>query len=263
LPIPGIDGPPVRSYLGILILFSLLIGPANYLWLLRKRRQILFVLTAPLLSALFILLLSGYAFIGEGFGIIGRIESFTLLDQKTNHAATRATVSMYAGGMGPGNGMQFSRNVAIYPLGLDGCGSRDQQMLELTNLQQFSAGLAKARAPINFEEIAFRPARERLNFHRTNEGITVVNALGATIARLAYRAGGRVFTLASSLKPGEKAILQPASPSIFPDQFFSQIQNEPVYMAWLESSPFIEIGAPEVKERNSLHMVMGYAGEEP
>jgi hypothetical protein len=267
LPIPGIEGPPVRSYLGILILFSLLIGPVNYVWLLQKRRQVLFVLTAPIISVVFILLLAGYAVLGEGLGISGRIESFTLLDQKTNRAATRASVSMYAAGMAPGNGLQFSRNVAVYPVGLDGHGSRDQQMLDLTELQQFSSGLAKARSPINFEEISFRPARERLSFHHANGGITVVNALGATLTRLFYRDGEGLFSLTAPLKAGGKAILKHVNSSALgalPPAFqsFEYIQNEHVYIAWLANSPFLETGAPGVKERDSLHLVLGYVGEE-
>ena len=60
LPIPGVDGVPARAYLSILLVFSLLIGPANYWFLWRKRQQVLLVLTAPLISAIFIVLLAGY-----------------------------------------------------------------------------------------------------------------------------------------------------------------------------------------------------------
>jgi hypothetical protein len=266
LPIPGIGGVPVRSYLIILIVFSVLIGPVNFVWLWRKRRQVLLVLTAPLISAAFILLLSGYVFWGEGFGITGRAESFTLLDQKTNHAATRATVSMYAAGMAPGNGLQFSRGVAVIPISLARRGSRERQVLDLTDLQQFSAGIAKARAPANFEEVSFRPARERLSFNYTNNGITVVNALGATISRLIYRDDGKVFMLDVPLKAGEKASLRAAdgsSMSVLPPKFrfLQEIQAEHSYIAWLERSPFLEMGAPNVKERDSLHIVLGYVGE--
>ena len=55
--IPGVDGVPARAYLSILIVFSLLIGPANYWFLWRKRQQVLLVLTAPLISAMFIVVL--------------------------------------------------------------------------------------------------------------------------------------------------------------------------------------------------------------
>jgi len=58
LRIPGIEGIPARAYLAILALFSVLIGPVNYWLLRRKQRQVMVVLTAPLISAAFIVLLA-------------------------------------------------------------------------------------------------------------------------------------------------------------------------------------------------------------
>jgi hypothetical protein len=271
LPISGMGGLPVRSYLTILVVFSLLIGPVNYLWLWRKRRQILLVFTVPLISAVFIVLLSGYAIFGEGFDITVRAESFTLLDQKTNHAATRATVSMYAAGMAPSNGLRFSRDVAVYPIipnSNPGSGSGERQLLDLTELQQFSSGLVKARTPSNFEEISFRPARERLSFNYADGAITVVNGLGTTITRLFYRDAGKFFMLDLPLRAGGKALMRSTDQSslfgVLPSKFhfYQELQAERSYIAWLESSPFLDIGAPKVKERDSLHLVLGYVGEE-
>jgi hypothetical protein len=267
LPIPGIGGVPVRTYLLILVAFSVLIGPLNFLWLWKKRRQILLVLTTPLISAAFILLLSGYALLGEGLGVTGRVESFTLLDQKTNRAATRATVSMYAAGMAPGNGLQFSRNAAVYhDFAYGGHGKQDRQVLDLTELQQFSNGFIRARAPSNFEEISFRPARERLNFSRADNGVTVVNGLGATITGLVYRDAGKLFKLDLPLKAGEKGLLHSADESslnVLPEKIhrLQETQADHAYIAWLESSPFIETGVPSLKERGSHHFILGYVGE--
>ncbi len=50
LPIPDVSGIPARAYLGILLVFSLLIGPVNQWFLWKKRQQVLLVLTAPLIS---------------------------------------------------------------------------------------------------------------------------------------------------------------------------------------------------------------------
>jgi hypothetical protein len=273
LPIPGIGGVPVRSYLAILVAFSVLIGPVNFIWLRRKRRQILLVLTAPLISVTFILLLSGYVFLGEGFDVTVRAESLTMLDQKTNRAATRATVSMYAAGMAPSNGLRFSRDTAIFPrtggfFAIPGRSS-ERQAIDLTDAQQFTTGIAKVRAPSNFEEISFRPARARLSFNHADGGITVVNGLGATITRLFYRDAGKVFMLDLPLKTGAKAAMRVADESslnVLPAKFhfLREIQSQPdhTYIAWLESSPFLETGAPDVKERGSLHLVMGFVGEE-
>jgi hypothetical protein len=272
LNIPGVGGLPVRSYFAILVVFSVLIGPVNYVVLWRKKRQVLLVLTTPLISILFILLIAGYAVLGEGLSIRERTESFTVLDQSRKQAATRASVSMYAAGMAPRNGLRFPRDMAIFPVGIDGRGSRDRETLDLTELQQFTSGIIRARAPSNFEEISFRPARERLTFNRSGETVTVLNGLGATMSKLFYRYGGKTFTLDKPLRDGEQGTLHlggdwdaavPA-PYHVAEQFRSSGGGgtEDMYVAFLENSPFIDMGT-KVEERGSRHVILGYAGGRP
>jgi hypothetical protein len=266
LPIPGVAGVPVRSYMTILLAFSILIGPVNYILLWRKRRQVLLVLTAPLISMVFLAVLAGYAVFGEGIGIKGRAQSFTVLDQTTKRAVTRASISLYAAGMTPWNGLRFPKSTAVFPTGADGRGSRDPEIIDLTESQQFSSGIARARAPSNFEEISFRLARERLNFSRSGENITVVNALGSNVNQLSYRSGGVLYTLAGPLRDGAQATMN-ASGKVdliaLPAKFRSiaNHQQDGTYLAYLERSPFLETGAPNVEERGSFHLVLGYAGD--
>ena len=99
--------------LSILFVFSLLIGPVNYWLLWRKRQQVLLVLTAPVISAIFILLLAGYVVAGEGLGVRGRAVTFTMLDQVRKQASTRATMWLYAAGMTPSSGLRFARDGGV------------------------------------------------------------------------------------------------------------------------------------------------------
>jgi len=260
LSIPGVGGIPVRSYLAILIVFSVLIAPVNYVVLWRKKRQVLLVLTTPLISILFIALLAGYAVLGEGLGIHERSDSFTILDQSKKHAATRASVSMYAAGMAPWNGLRFPRETAIFPVGTDGKGTRDRVTLELSETQQFSSGIVRARAPSNFEEISFRPARERLTFNRSGETVEVVNGLGATIIKLFYKSNGKGFSLDKPLRDGEKGSLHVGD--LPPGDVLARSGDagyDDVYVAFIESSPFLDFGT-KVDERGSQHVVLGYTG---
>jgi hypothetical protein len=50
--------------------------------------------------------------------------------------------------------------------------------LDLTGEQKFQAGLLQARTPGNFEQILFQPARQRLNFERSGDGLSVVTGSG-------------------------------------------------------------------------------------
>lgn len=269
LRIPGVEGVPARVYLVILVLFSLLIGPANYWFLWRKRRQVLLVLTAPLISATFIVLLVGYAVGGEGLRVQGRALTFTMLDQASRQAATRASVSLYAAGMAPAGGLRFARDVAVFPIGPDGTGTRDLMSLDLTDAQRFVGGVLHARSPTNFEQIAFRTARERLTFSHEAGGLTVTNGLEASIAALFYREGDTVYRLDGPLASGGQHTLsgRPAGAPLelpahvtIPSKLVDLFQNLPrdSYLAVLDQSPFWDPGVSGLVERGSLHVVLGW-----
>jgi hypothetical protein len=274
LPIPGVGGIPARSYFLILVVFSLLIGPVNY-WLLRRlRQQVLLVITAPLISIVFILMLAGYVVAGEGFGVRGRAVSFTMLDQVRKQAATRASVSLYAAGMAPGGGLRFARDVAVFPIGTDGTGAREPQQLDLTEAQRFASGVIQARSPTNLETIGLAPARERLTIEREGDRLTAVNGLGVPIRTLLYRAAGQVHHLADPLPPGERALLTPGprrSVDVVPpglpqsSRFAHLVDNLPegAYLAVLERSPFWSGGVATIDERDSFHVVIGWLEGQP
>jgi hypothetical protein len=268
LRIPGIEGVPARVYLSILVLFSVIIGPASFWFLWRRRQRVLLVLTAPLISILFIVLLAGYALAGEGFGVRGRAVTFTILDEATKHAATRATASMYAAGMTPSGGLRFDRDVAVYPIGPTGTGTRERLDLDLSDSQRYSGGVLLARAPTNIEQASFRPARERLTFTRASDGVTVVNGLDATLMHLVYRDGETSYRLESPLAPGGKQTMTKGGvdSQMVPKtiaargKFVALIEQQPPgsYLAVLDRSPFWEPGVSDLKERGSFHLVLGW-----
>jgi hypothetical protein len=272
--IPGVDGVPARAYLSILVVFTLWIGPLNYWLLWRKQRQVLLVLTVPLISATFIALLAGYVLAGEGLGVRGRAVTFTMLDQVRKQASTRATMSLYAAGMTPAGGLRFARDMAVFTIGPDGTGSREQQMLDLTDAQRFSAGVIHARSPTNLEEVGFRPARERLSFSRETGGVSVVNGLGATITALLYRDGDKLYRLARPLAAGAKDLLTLDSGAVkidipadvpLSERLAYLVRDQPrgSYLAVLEQSPFWDPGVSGITERRSFHLVIGWPEGQP
>jgi hypothetical protein len=269
LPIPGIDGAPARVYLGILVLFSVIIGPASFWFLWRRRQRVLIVLTAPIISLLFILVLATYTVAGEGFGVHGRAATFTILDEAAKQAATRASMSLYAAGMAPSGGLNFGRDVAVFLIGPSGSGSRERVALDLSDGQRYSSGELLARSPTNIEQIAFRPARERLTFTREGGGYSVLNGFDATLTHLQYRDGQTRYTLDGPLAPGTRQTLKvgtidPAGvvPSALASgpKFEDVIQQQPPdsYIAVLDRSPFWEPGVLDLMERGSFHLVLGW-----
>ena len=127
LPIPGVDGVPARAYLLILIVFS---AP--------DRAGELLVPAAPTPAGA--ARADGAAHLSDFHRAAGRLRArrrrvgvraramtFTLLDQARKQAATRASISMYAAGMTPAGGLRFPRDVAVFPIGPDGTGSRERR----------------------------------------------------------------------------------------------------------------------------------------
>jgi hypothetical protein len=282
LPIPGVSGVPARAYMLILVLFAVLIGPVNYVYLRRRYHPAMILVTAPLISAVFIAMLAVYAVFGEGFGMRGRAETLTILDQPARQAVTRASVSLYAAGMAPSGGLRFSRDAAVFPLGIvDGVPNTERESLDLTEQQRFAAGLIRARSPSNFEQIVFRPARERLTFSADGGRVSVVNGLGVRVNRLFYRAGDMVYRLEAGLEPGERAVLRAEawkqsamfslvfpyteSRPVFPRKYQQIIDAQPdgSYLAVVDRSPFWEPGVADLEERGSTHLVLGTPGGEP
>jgi hypothetical protein len=275
LPIAGFEGVPVRVYVAILVIFSLVIGPANYRFLRRQRQPVLLVLTAPLISAVFVALLAGYVVVGEGFAVHGRAVTVTMLDQIRNQASTRSSSSLYAAGMSPSGGLRFPRQTAIFPIGPDGTGSRNRQFLDLTDAQVFSAGIIEARSPTNVEQLTFRTARERLSFSREGGGIAVVNGLGATVTALFYREGDTVYMASGPLSAGSRTTLKTAPTAAFASvvphglpltariSYLFEHQPAGSYLAVLERSPFWEPGVEGVVEHDSFHLVIGWPEGQP
>jgi hypothetical protein len=274
LPIPGIDGVRPRAYLFILILFAVLIGPVNYWILARRRQQVLFVLTAPLLSVLFIFVLAGYVLASEGNAVYGRAASITMLDQGRRLAVTRSSISLYSAGLTAAGDLRYSPETAVVHIGTDGHGRLDRVALDLAEGQRYSSSVIQARAPSNVEQIVVRTARERLTFTREAAGIGVVNALDAPVTQLLYKEGGQVYSLPDALDAGGRAVLVrvPVDPARFVPtgvllaerlRHLVQYQPDGSYLAVLERSPFWEPGVPSLLERGSFHLVVGWPGGQP
>ena len=281
VPIAGVGHVPTRAYLAILTLFVALIGPINYIYLWRRGQQVLLVLTVPLISAAFIVLLSGYGVLSQGFGVRARAVTFTVLDQNSKKAATRASVSLFPGGVLRSGGVRFATDTAVFPLGSDGLGVREASM-DLTGEQRFTSGLLRPRTPSNFEQVWSQPARQRLNFERNGNELAVVNGLGANLRKLSYREGGIDYSLDAPLAAGERASLKvvpaknpdplllqireglkgtPISPIKF--QSIVDVQPDGSYIAIVDASPFWDPGIEKPEESGSLHVLLGFTEGQP
>lgn len=158
--IPGVRGVPVYAFLVLMTVFTIVIGPLNYVMLLRRRRLYLLLVTIPLIALFTTVSLFGYSIVAHGFSVKSRTRSLTMLDQRTKTAVTTSRLALYAG-LAPSGGLRFSPDTAIYPLQAP-VSSFESGHVDWTETQSLDSGWLKSRTRTQYATVAHRPARGRL-----------------------------------------------------------------------------------------------------
>ena len=173
--IPGVKSVPIYSFLTLITLFTLLIGPVNYFWLWRKRQLNLLLLTIPILAFITSISLFGYSAVQHGFGVKSRIRSLTILDQGTDEAVTYARTAIFAG-INPSLSLSFSHNTAVLPVWPTDQ-TYEQGETDWTDTQLMQSGWLRARTRTQFSTINHQTQRGRLTIEKNGSEITVANGL--------------------------------------------------------------------------------------
>jgi hypothetical protein len=159
--IKGVGAIPVISFVVLITIFAALIGPVNYFVVWRRKQLYLLVLTIPVIAVLTTSSLFGYAMIADGFGVQSRLRSFTVLDQYSKTAVSFNRISLYAG-LVPSSGLKFSPDTAVFPVWPDhDC--LESGNVDWTDTQHLARGWLRSRTPAQFETIAVRAERARID----------------------------------------------------------------------------------------------------
>jgi len=173
---PGIRGVPVAGFILLSTLFTIVIGPVNYIYLLRKKKLSLLLITVPVIAFATSLLLVGYSMAAHGFSIRSRIRSYTVLDQKSRMAVTTVRLSMFAG-MAPANGLKFSPETAVYPV-LPPAGEMHSPVVDWTETQALVSGWLPSRTRTQFFTIRHAEQRSRIEVKPAAGGkVEIANGL--------------------------------------------------------------------------------------
>lgn len=113
--IPGVGEAPVFSFMTMIALFMLLIGPANYYYLNRSRRLSLLLVTVPLGAGIFTAGLFAFALLSDGFATRTRVRSYTVLESDSGLAASISRQTFYTAFV-PSDGMRYPPDTAVYPM---------------------------------------------------------------------------------------------------------------------------------------------------
>lgn len=165
--IPGVDGVPVNVFLMLMTLFAIVIGPLNYIFLRRRNRIYLLLLTVPAIACVASLSLFAYSFFAHGFDVKSRTRTLTVVDQTTNQMVQWSRVSLFSG-VAPGDGLKFSPETAVFPIWSDDkAGSGHVVWGEDQN---FREGWFRSRTRTQFVTITPQPQRGRLEIRSTDDG---------------------------------------------------------------------------------------------
>ncbi len=273
---------PIGGFFVLMLVFAVVVGPVNLAVVTRLNRRLLFLVTVPALSLTACGALLVYSLVSEGITPTVRTFGFTWLNQPQSEAVTLGVQAYYAP-LAPAGGLRFGADVEIDPMAGRGHDAGGGSLtVDLTEGQHLASGWVRARIPTALRLRAHETRRERLDVIRTENGLEVVNGLGADI-REAWVADdqGRVFVI-RGLGTGQRGVLGTASgkatgsPMVLRDildggQWINQAGKftanpaqhlQPrTYLARLDGAPFVERGLPGRAHLNEEQVVYGHYEE--
>jgi len=274
-------GIPVRGLFVLMLMFVVVIGPINLIWLARRRKKIWMLWTVPAIALVTCLAVTGFALFGEGVSATSRAEAFTILDESSHRASTIGWIAFYAP-ITPSEGLHFSYDIELTPVTPQTWsyyGRGGERTIDLSNDQHLDSGWVTARAPAYFKFRKSETRRERLTIRHEGDGaISVVNGLGAEVRKLwlADR-NGEIYS-ANEIRAGAEAKLSLTNRKLVDyragmrELFTSndwpgkmkEVESSPqrflapgCYLAALDAGPFVEEGLKNVGTRKGRALVYG------
>lgn len=116
--IPGVAQPPVYTFMGLLGLFVVLVGPVAYRQTSKAKRSYLMFAIAPILALVTTVAMIGYSVTADGFGTITRVRQMTWVDGRSGDSVERIR-STYFAGVRPADGLRFSGDAEVMPYRLN------------------------------------------------------------------------------------------------------------------------------------------------
>ena len=215
--IPGVGRSPVGSFLVLITLFAIVVGPVNYFVLRRAKRLHAMLVTVPLGAAIATLGLVVYVILWDGLGVQASVHSFTELDQKRGRAVSWSRQSYYAA-LVPSGGMSFPADAAVFPVEMPGdeysyigaLSRARMRTLQWGDDQRLASGYLSSRSLSQFLVIASTESRAELRVVPADgeEPLRVENRLGTTVERLLLcGSDGRCYQ-GANIEPGATVALE-------------------------------------------------------
>lgn len=203
--IPGLGRLPYRTFVVLLILFAILIGPVNFIFVRRAGKPALLLLTIPAIALVTSLLLLAYGIFYQGIDTKSSSVSVALLDQREARVDVveerRAFIGMArAPGLRPGPG------TAVFPVNT----FSERPRFELRSGEDRILGgtFMPVRELSHLRILSERAARERLVIERDGDSYAVENGFAQDVGGVLLRDGaGEYYYYESRISGGERVKL--------------------------------------------------------
>jgi hypothetical protein len=238
--VPGVGLPPVTSFLVLISVFVVVIGPVNYFVLQRMRRLYLLLVTVPLGAGIVTACLFSFALLTDGLGVKGRVRSVTLLDQ-VSHQAVSCSRQTYYAAIAPSRGLTFPETAAVYPLELSpyrvSRSESRRRSISWDHQQNLRSGFVRSRTQNQFMVVHPHASEAELKVKQSAAGggaLEVANLLGATIEHLVIAdSAGLLYyhdTLHAQVSGKPRSITAEELKDILMPVFGAARPNNPAYM---------------------------------
>lgn len=211
--VPGVGLAPVKTFVVLLTLFVVGIGPVSFVVLKKWKRPNWLMFTVPIAAMLVTLGLIAYALLTDGLSVRARSRTITHINQRTGREATWSRQAYYAG-LPPGDGLRFPGDCAVYPIDFaPGAEFVRDRVLDLTTDQHFRRGYLGARETAQFmvQRCGATDARVEIKSPESDAAantLTIVNHLGGELEELYLRdEKGQVF-YGAAIKDQDSATLE-------------------------------------------------------
>ena len=261
--LPGVGKLPLKSFMGLLFLFSLVIGPANRIVLKRMGRPNLLLVTIPAIALVFSAGLLAYGIFYQGVDLKTASHTLTVLDQRTHRASTVEHRAIFVG-LSPGRGLRPESGTAVFPVNLEERSERYE--LDFDEGLLLAGTFLPVRDPRRQLILSERAARGRLAVTMDEGELRVRNAFDATIEELFVRDEAGVWYQSDRfLAPGDDAVLDEyedfGDPAGSFDEALGMLEDRRLppssFLAIVSGSPFADDCALELNELEGRHAIVG------
>jgi hypothetical protein len=249
----------------ILVIFSIIIGPVNILYLTKKKKKLLLLLTVPAISIIFTIAVFAYSFLAEGWHARSRYDTVTLLDQQNGRATSYGFLGFYCP-IPPYEGLKFSKEIILNFQSP----SRDNSdlVIDWTKEQRLADGFVQPKVPSRFFFRKNEPRRERVQIKRiAKDRVQVTNGIGTELTDFSVVMNDNSLFQIKKLEAGAAV----EAVAVNGGQFDHKLPNlrrklagadlsrpemmRGIYIAVMKRSPFVEPGVAKSEHRENSRII--------